>query len=161
MKVREIMTANPKACTPNNSLAEVAGLMWENDCGIIPVVTGEGAIVGLITDRDICMAAALKARNLDQIAVAEVISGEVVSCSPEDEIRTTLERMGDSKLRRLAVVNADGGLAGIISLNDIVRSAREPNDKKASVPQASVIAALQAISEHHDEGKAASAAARA
>ena len=75
MKVKEIMTANAKACTPSNSLADAARLMWDNDCGILPVVTEGGKVIGLITDRDICMAAFTKGRNLSDIAVEDVISG--------------------------------------------------------------------------------------
>jgi CBS domain-containing protein len=131
MKVKEIMTPNTKACTPGNNLAEAAGLMWEKDCGILPVVTEAGEVVGLITDRDICMAATLKSRNLSDIAVEDVISGTVFACKPEDDIHVALNTMRENKVRRLPVVAADGKLEGILSMNDVVLKAEAASGKKA------------------------------
>jgi CBS domain-containing protein len=130
MKVKEIMTTNPKACTLTDNLSSAAGLMWENDCGVVPVVAEGGKVVGLITDRDICMAAHLKNRNLWNIAVEDVISGKVFACKPEDDIHSALKAMEENKVRRLPVVEADGTLEGILSLNDIVLKAEEPKEKK-------------------------------
>jgi CBS domain-containing protein len=132
MKVKEIMTANPKACTLTNSLADAAGLMWENDCGILPVVAEGGRVVGLVTDRDICMAGALKGRQLANIAVEDAISGKVFSCKPDDDVRTALKTMQENSVRRLPVVAADGTLTGVLSMNDVVLKAEEAKEKKAS-----------------------------
>ena len=74
MKVKEIMTANSKACTTNTNLAEAASFMWDYDCGILPVVADKGRVVGLITDRDICIAGATKNRNLANISVEEIMT---------------------------------------------------------------------------------------
>jgi CBS domain-containing protein len=132
MKVKEIMTANPKACTLTNSLADAAGLMWENDCGILPVVAEGGRVVGLVTDRDICMAGALKGRQLANIAVEDAISGKVFSCKPDDDVRSALKTMQENSVRRLPVVAADGTLTGVLSMNDVVLKAEEAKEKKAS-----------------------------
>ena len=148
MKVKEIMTENPRACAPTSSLAEVAGLMWESDCGIVPVVAEGGAVVGLITDRDICMAAALTGRNLDNIAVAEVTSGNVIACNADDDLHPALQQMRDNKVRRLAVLAEDRTLAGILSLNDIVLNAQDTNDSAAALSYADVIATCKAICAH-------------
>ncbi|HAF14476.1 MAG TPA: CBS domain-containing protein [Blastocatellia bacterium] len=149
MKVKEIMTKNAKACTPISNLAEAAGLMWENDCGILPVVAHGGRVVGLITDRDVCMAAALQHRDLENIAVAEVTSGKVVSCHPDDDVRTALKTMQENKVRRLPVVADDGTLAGILSMNDIVVNAKEIADKQdANVSYADVVQTYKAICAH-------------
>src|SRR6266508_5914072 len=104
MKVKEIMSANAKACTLTDNLADAARTMWNTDCGILPVVAEGGKVVGLITDRDICMAAAIKNRKLSNIAVEEVISGEVHSTTSEADVHTALETMREHKIRRLAVV---------------------------------------------------------
>ena len=135
MKVEEIMTRNPKACTPTTTLADAAGFMWENDCGILPVVAEGGKVFGLITDRDICMAATMKSRNLSNIAVEEVITGKVYSSAPGDDVRKALETMQEHKIRRLPVVAADGTLEGIVSMNDITLRAEEAKDKE--VPELS------------------------
>lgn len=130
MKVKEIMTTDTKACSPTNSLADAAWLMWDNDCGILPVVTEAGKVVGLITDRDICMAGCLQSRNLSNISIEEVISGTVFACKPEDDIHIALDTMRENKVRRIAVVAADGKLEGILSMNDVVLKAEEASGKK-------------------------------
>jgi CBS domain-containing protein len=149
MKVKEIMTDNAKACTPTSNLAEVAGLMWNNDCGILPVVAHGGRVVGLITDRDVCMAAATKHRHLENIAVEDVSSGKVISCQPDDDVRTALKTMQENKIRRLPVVANDGTLQGIVSMNDIVLRAQEARDKKTpEVSYADVVTTYKAICAH-------------
>jgi len=147
VKVKEIMTLNPKACTPTTDLAEAAHVMWNSDCGILPVVTGGGRVVGLITDRDICMAAAMKGRTLANIAVEEVINGKVYSCKPKDNVITALEIMRDRRVRRLPVVSDEGLLEGMISMNDIVLLAR-PSGKKTELSYGEAIKTYQAICAH-------------
>jgi len=112
MKVKEIMTVNPKACSITTNLAEAASVMWDYDCGILPVVADGERVVGLITDRDICIGGATKNRNLSNISVEEIITGEVYSCEPEDEVRKALKTMQQRKVRRLPVVAPDGTLQG-------------------------------------------------
>lgn len=149
MKVKEIMTPNAKACIKTDSLAAAARFMWDNDCGILPVVGDGGKVVGLITDRDICMAAAINNRNLSNIAVEDVISGKVHAASPEDDVRKALEVMQERKVRRLAVVAADGSLQGILSMNDVVLRAQEAEGKKVpDVAYADVVNTYKAISAH-------------
>jgi CBS domain-containing protein len=149
MKVKEIMTPNAKACTPTDTLAAAARFMWDNDCGILPVVKDGGKVVGLITDRDICMAAAINNRNLSNIAVEDVISGKVYSASPDDDVRKALETMQERKIRRLPVVAADGTLDGMLSLNDLVLRAQEAKDKKApDLAYADVVNTYKAICGH-------------
>jgi CBS domain-containing protein len=149
MKVKEIMSANPKVCTLTNSLAEAAGLMWDNDCGILPVVAEGGRVVGLVTDRDICIAGATKGRQLANIAVEDVISGKVFSCKPDDDVHTALKTMQVNKVRRLPVVAVDGTLKGVLSLNDVVLRAEEAKEKK--VPELSysdVVSTYKSICQH-------------
>ena len=149
MKVKEIMTINATACTPTNNLAEAATLMWDNDCGILPVVTQGGKVVGLITDRDVCMAAATKNRNLSNIAVEEVVSGRVFSCTPETDVREALRTMQERRVRRLAVVAADGTLEGMLSMNDVVLSAKEAAEKRVrELSYADVVNTYRAICAH-------------
>jgi CBS domain-containing protein len=130
MKVNEIMSTNPKVCSLTDNLSAAVGLMWENDCGVLPVVAAEGKVVGLITDRDICVAATLKSQNLWNIAVQDVISGKVFACKPEDDIHSALKTMKENSVRRLPVVAADGTLHGILSMNDIVLKAEDSKGKK-------------------------------
>jgi CBS domain-containing protein len=123
MKVSDIMTSDPVSCKPGNSLAEVASLLWEHNCGALPVVGPDGAVTGIITDRDICIAVGTRDKRAAEIPVHEVISGKCFTCGPEDDIHTALRRMQENRVRRLPVIG-EAGLIGVISIDDIVLNAR-------------------------------------
>jgi CBS domain-containing protein len=145
MKVRDLMTVDVISCRPDTSLAEAASLMWERDCGALPVVSPEGRVIGMITDRDMCMAVATRGRPADHISVREVISGALFACLPEDDMRTALETLTTHQIRRLPVVDADGRLKGILSMNDVALHAGR---KAGEVPPDELIATLRGICEH-------------
>jgi CBS domain-containing protein len=121
MQVREVMNPKAEACAPADNLSVAAGVMWRNDCGVVPVVDGERRITGIITDRDICMAAATRGRLAAQITVGEVQSGKVSTCSPGDDVRAALRVMEENQVRRLPVVDGGGALVGMLSLHDVMR----------------------------------------
>ncbi len=149
MKVKEVMTRDVKACALTESLADAAKAMWDYDCGILPVVKDGKTVVGLITDRDICMAAATKGRTPSSISLEEVMTGRVYSTMPEDDVRRALETMQIQKVRRLPVVGPEGELKGILSMNDIVLKAKESKAKKPSqLNYADVVTTYKAICEH-------------
>ena len=148
MKIRELMTSNPTACTLSNTLAEAGGMMWQHDCGILPVVAEDGKVVGLITDRDICMAGVLTGRQLADLAVEDVISSKVFSCRPDDDVRFALNTMQKNKIRRLPVVEVDGTLAGILSMNDFVLGAEEAKGKVPAISYSDVVQTFKSICEH-------------
>ena len=93
MKVRDIMTAAVYSCQPDTDLGTVAGIMWDHDCGFVPVVDTSGAVVGLVTDRDICMAATMRRLAPDRIAAAQAMSGSVRACLPDDSVSEALAMM--------------------------------------------------------------------
>ena len=149
MKVREIMSTNAKVCTLTDNLSAAAGLMWGNDCGFLPVVAEGGKVVGLITDRDICMAATLNNKNLWDITVEDVISGEVFACNSEEDIHSALKTMQENKVLRLPVIAADGTLEGILSMNDVVLKAEEPKEKKSpELSYTDVVKTYKSIGQH-------------
>ena len=149
MKVKEVMTAGAKSCMLETSLADAASLMWENDCGVLPVVGVEDKVVGLITDRDICFGAATKNRAPSEIAVGEVIAGEVFACGPEDDIQEALKTMRRERVRRLPVVGEGGTLQGIVSMNDVVLKAEEQSNGKApELSYGDVVQTYKAICSH-------------
>ena len=124
MKVQEVMTRGVRSCRPESNLAEAVKDMWEADCGVLPVVGHDNRVVGMITDRDICVAVGTKGRKADRIAVREVARDlNVYTCLATDDTTTALKAMQTHKVRRLAVVDQDGHLVGIVSLNDIVTHA--------------------------------------
>jgi CBS domain-containing protein len=144
MKVKELMTSDVKYCNLDTNLAAAARIMWEEDCGAIPVTDSRGTVVGLITDRDICIAGATRSRTEGEIPVKEVISKSLFSCAPGDDVRGALETMRVQKVRRLPVVDQAGRLMGIVSLHDIALHAG--SNKGADLPAESVLNTFIAIS---------------
>ena len=130
MKVRDAMTSDVGYCQPNTSLAQAAMIMWQRDCGIVPVVNEQKQIVGMITDRDICIAVSMQNRLASQIKVSEIIYGEVKSCRPDDDLENALKTMKKRQLRRLPVASKDGVLVGIVSIGDLLKAAKGKELKK-------------------------------
>jgi CBS domain-containing protein len=150
MKVKDVMTVGAKACMPETSLAEAATLMWDSDCGALPVLNVEDRVVGIITDRDICFGVTTKNRPPSEVSVCEVITGRVFACGPEDDIREALATMRRERVRRLPVVGDGGTLEGILSMNDVVLKAREPSDGRApELSYADVVETYKAICGHN------------
>ena len=153
MKVRDLMTGNVQSCRPETNLSAAAAIMWDTDCGVLPVVDEFGRVYGLITDRDIAMAATTRGRHPSEIAVGEVISGHVYTVSPDEDIQSALRAMGESKVRRLPVTDNDGVLQGILSLNDIVLRAEEARTSDLTYEE--VMNTCKAICEHRPRQAAA------
>lgn len=152
MKVKEIMMSNPVTCSPSDSLASVAQKMWDNDCGILPVVVDD-LVQAVITDRDICMALTFKGAPPSEVFVFDVIQGHgVFGCSPDTDARDALKIMRDRRVHRLPVMD-DGKLEGILSMNDVVLVAREA--KGDGPTYADVVDALQGICGHGEVALAA------
>jgi len=147
MNVGEIMTNDVQWCGLGTNLADAAKLMWDTDCGVLPVVNSEGQVLGMITDRDICMGTAMKDTNPSSISVEEVMSGKVYAATPDEDVEQALQTMKEHKVRRLPVVNPEGELAGILSMNDIVLKAKGSNGK-AQINYADVVETYQAICQH-------------
>jgi CBS-domain-containing membrane protein len=123
MKVRDLMAHEVAACRPSDSANVAAHLMWERDCGCVPGVDRDNVVVGIVTDRDICMGAYTQGRSLHLIGVQDAMSRPVVSCEPDDDLITAEKLMRDNRVRRLPVCDADGKLMGVISLSDIALEA--------------------------------------
>ncbi len=155
MKVQEMMTQGVKSCNPEANLASAAMIMWGNDCGFVPIVSPDQKVLGVITDRDICMAVATKHRRAEEITVGEVSLSQhqpVFTCHPDDDLRGALETMSRQRVRRLPVINKEGVLVGVLSMNDIVLNAHElfiPKGKKAVTSNyQDIISTYQSICEH-------------
>lgn len=130
MKVRDLMVRDVKCCATYSTLNSAAQTMWENDVGCVPIVE-DGRVVGMLTDRDICMASYIQGVSLKEAPVTSAMSKQVFSCKPEEDIAAAERLMREKQVRRLPVIDAEGRLAGIISLNDIAREAsREVEMKK-------------------------------
>lgn len=123
MKVADIMVRTAASCHANANLGEAVEIMWHHNCGVLPVVSEDGKVTGVITDRDICIALGTRNRLPGEIAVKDVAGPHIHSCKPDDDVHAALETMARAKVRRLPVLNKNGRLEGILSMDDIVSHA--------------------------------------
>lgn len=125
MTVQSVMTACPACCTPSSSLTEVARLMVDNDCGEIPVVEDMQSrkLAGVITDRDIATRIVAAGRNSAEACALDCMTTPALSVDEGTSLQQCCELMETHQIRRVPVVDALGGVVGIVSLADIVRSA--------------------------------------
>jgi CBS domain-containing protein len=121
MKVRDIMVTTPAYCSADTNLAAATEIFWNRNCGMLPIVDAENKVVGVVTDRDICIRLGTQNQRPGEIAVNEVASQKVFSCHPDDDIHTALDIMSRAKVRRLPVINHEGILQGVLSMDDVVR----------------------------------------
>jgi CBS domain-containing protein len=149
MIVQKIMTEPVARCRPEDTLESAALQMWQHDCGSLPVCDPEQSerVIGMVTDRDICMNACFEHRPLGELKVMGAMSRDVKCCGPDDSIQTAERIMQEASVRRLPVVDGDGRLLGIVALADIAREAkREDKMRQPEVTEAEVALALAAIS---------------
>ena len=120
MNVQAVMTENVKFAGSNATLADAARVMAENNCGAVPIIDSDKKVLGMITDRDICLAMAAGTRPASQISVEKVMSRRIFTCGPDDSLETALQTMRTRRVRRLPVIGEDGRLQGILSMDDVV-----------------------------------------
>jgi CBS domain-containing protein len=145
MNVQSVMEKNVKFLGLQDSLAEVARVMGENDCGAVPIVDGERRVVGMVTDRDICLAMATADRLPSKIPVRQVMSRKLFFCGPGDDVADALQTMQKKKVRRLPVIAEDGKLTGILSMDDVILHTESRKGKVAEIGYGDAVRALKAI----------------
>jgi len=126
-RVRDIMHKDVATCHPWDTLNRAAQLMWEADCGAVPVVDEQDKLVGMLTDRDVCMAAYTRGLTLADLAVHSAMSEHPFSCKPEEPLTSLMSLMTTHQVRRVPVVSEGGRLVGIVSLADVARLAQAPS----------------------------------
>jgi CBS domain-containing protein len=144
MQVLDVMTPGPLTCTPETTAAEAAHLMWEGDCGVLPVVARDGHVTGIVTDRDLFIALATRNLRASELTVGSVACDPVVTCRTKDDVHQALAAMKAHRVRRLPVLTEDGRVAGIVSMNDLLLSA----SPGTPLTDGQVVGTLQTISEH-------------
>jgi CBS domain-containing protein len=115
--IRDVMTADPVCIEPSDSAAEAARKMREVDSGAI-LVTEEGRLRGLVTDRDIVVRAVAEGRDPAQVEVREICSGELQALSPDDDVDRAVQLMRDRHVRRIPIVDGERPV-GIVSIGDL------------------------------------------
>ena len=150
MKVQDVMVRGVRFCNPDTNLATVARIFWEQGCGALPVVD-KGRAIGMITDRDVSIALGTRNAKAGDTFVRDVALPKVFFCLVQDDIHTALNTMRAQQVRRLPVVDNEGALVGILSLDDIVLFAVEGGS--AELTYADVIDTMKSIYVHPDQAR--------
>ncbi len=146
--VHDAMRKRVYVCSPDDSLARAAQIMWEKDVGCLAVCGPGRRVVAMLTDRDISMAAFMQWKHLQDATVESAMSRSVSTCSPDDELGHAEEIMRRSQVRRLPVVDAQGVIVGLLSLGDVARYVRQHSPRgSGSLAQQHVADTLAAICE--------------
>jgi len=145
MRVAELMKREVQVCHLADSLDKVARSLWEHDVGAVPAVADSGMPLGMVTDRDICMAALFSGRALGDMTVEEILRSEgprpAVTCSQFSSVADALAAMKRAKVRRLPVVNEAGLLVGVVSIADLAQA----TGKVREVRPTEVLEVLKAV----------------
>jgi CBS domain-containing protein len=151
MRIDQLMSRHVQHCTPDDSLDRAAYLMWSSDCGSIPVCAGtDGSmrVIGMLTDRDICMAALFQGKSLRELRASDAMSRALCACRPSDQPADVERLMREQQIRRVPVTDSDGNLVGIVSLADLAREANlNGSPSKRGISEAEVGDTLAAICE--------------
>lgn len=129
MRAEEIMTKPIITCQSNEMLEEAARKLWDHDCGVIVIVDDKGRLVGMLTDRDICMAAFTQGRMLTEIPIHVAMARTVYRATPQQSTNEIQELMASKQIRRIPVVDIENKPIGIITVNDLVRDVVRPSSK--------------------------------
>jgi len=147
MKVQDIMTQDVKFCGPDTNVAAATEILWRNNCGALPIVDSDGKLVGLITDRDMCIALGTRNCRASELAVGDVATKPVFTCGPNEDVHVALKTLRQHQIRRMPVVGAEGKLEGILCLDEIVLHAQRTELKKG-ISYEDVVNTMKAICEH-------------
>lgn len=128
LTARELMTRHVRGAGLDSGLRDVARIMKEEDCGIVPVVDERGRLVGVLTDRDLVLRTLAEGRPPETMHARDIMTDDVEAVTPDEDIHSILALMGRRQVRRVPVVERDDRLVGIISLADI--ATRADNDEE-------------------------------
>jgi CBS domain-containing protein len=150
MRVRDLMVRGVVTASTDEDLRTAVERMREHGCGALPVIDRGGKVLGIVTDRDVCMALLRSGGTLAQARVSSAMSAPAHRCSPSDDVLEAERALGLHQVRRLPVVDEAGTLVGLLSLDDIAAEARrEANLLAPSVTQGSVGRTLGEIARAH------------
>ena len=122
MKIKHVMTKDPTCCVPSDTAQRAAKMMREEDTGVVPIIENEHSrkVIGVVTDRDLCMNVVAEGRDSRTTQVHESMTTTVVSCSPQDSVDKATELMRENQIRRIPVVDEQHQLVGIVAMADMV-----------------------------------------
>ena len=147
MLIEDLMSRPARTCRLSDTLERAAQQMWDHDCGALPVVGDDGILLGMITDRDISMAAFTQGLRLADIPVESAMAKEIFHCRPDDPIEAAERLMSTRRIRRVPVVDERGRPVGLLSLDDLARNAAGSSNQDGLDRR--VVQTLAAIGEPH------------
>lgn len=122
MRVKEIMSATAETIDPEASLMDAAKAMRDRDVGSLPVIEA-GRLIGIVTDRDIACRGVAEDLDPANTPVRRVMTSEAVWCSEDQDVEDAAHVMEDHQVHRLPVVDSDGNLVGMLSVDDLAQRA--------------------------------------
>jgi len=136
---RDLMSKNPVYSLPSDPVEKAAQLMKTENIGSLPVVADAQTkkLVGIVTDRDLALQIVAGGRNAQRTKVEEVMTRNLVTSQPEDDLQQVLWAMAQHQVRRIPVVTANGELVGIVAQADIATRLEEPQQTAAVVEEIS------------------------
>jgi CBS domain-containing protein len=143
IKTAKLMRPDVVTCGSTDTLERAAQLMWDHDIGCVPAVDADGRLVGMLTDRDVCMAAYTRGAPLRDISVAETMATHVYSCTADSDVHIVEKLMAEHQVHRMPVIDGEARPIGLISLNDIARAA----SGNGAITSVEVTSTLLAITE--------------
>ena len=126
--VSSVMTQDPRRVTPNEPVGVAARIMREQNCGCVPVVDGDGKVVGVVTDRDLVMRVVCEGLRPEEARVQEVMTRRVYTARTTDDVADVFDVMASHQVRRVPVVDVRGRLTGIVALADVARACETPRN---------------------------------
>lgn len=133
MKCKDIMTPNPRTCSPQDLSIEPGKIMRDEDVGIVPVVEENQKLVGVVTDRDLCLGVVAEGKHPREVKIADCMSEELITCKPEDNVQKAQELMQEYQVRRIPVVDNQGRIVGMIAQADIALKVGKPEEVTETV----------------------------
>ncbi|HEY1534131.1 MAG TPA: CBS domain-containing protein [Polyangiaceae bacterium] len=143
--VQRVMTAALRSCGPHDTLTTAAQIMWDEDCGSVPVVDATGVLIAMLTDRDLCMACYTQGKPLSGISVASAMSRVTYSATQSATLADVIGLMKTHRVRRIPITNETGQLLGLVTVSDLLRHL--PGPRQVSALEAALVDGLLAISE--------------
>jgi CBS domain-containing protein len=138
-KCKDVMTKTPVSCLTSDSVMKVAQLMGRDNIGSLLVIDSEETqkLIGIVTDRDLALKVLSEGRDAKSTKVETVMTRNVVTCHPEDDLQKALDAMAQHQLRRMPVVDNDNRILGIIAQADIATRLDQPEKTAEMVKEIS------------------------
>ena len=153
MKVKDVMKTTPLVyCTTETILQEAAKIMKTANCGVLPVLNGDEKIVGIVTDRDICLSLARDfSWSHSRLPVTEIMSEEVHSVNESDNLTNALKKMRVHFIGRLPVVDDHGKIKGMLSIHDLFSKTLLQNEDLGQLSSSgeNIVKTVKALSDRY------------